>query len=406
MTQRCINLDWLEVYCIEDYQKPRDVNYFTSCGYDIKVRAYGSPQYAQMFTLYENEDEFVEIRREPYSTTDAGGIFPRGACHIRLCNRTCYERDPIGHLRMFLITHGYQFKAISRIDIALDFVDFDNPEWSPRTFVAAYMRGEVSKVNQSNVAAHGRDYWANRIWNSLKWGSNSSAITTKFYNKTLELKEAEAKAYIRTRWAEAGFPPNAEVWRIEFAASSQMQTLQSLATGATFVRNLSSYETRERLLFQWQVYSQKYFDFRKVIHNQNGTLKRKYECPKLNLFTFADSAPYKPMRNVARTHFVGRTWTVLANKIKPMLYDTSMPKEVRDAAYVMLSIILQKRAEEWCDVDAMRRADALQLEAYRQGVDVERLREDVRRRDEQDRQLMYALLKRYGIRIQDETCPF
>lgn len=406
MKKRCINLDWLELYCTEPHDEPRDVNYFTSHGYDVKPRVYGTPQYAQMFTIFENEDEFVEIRREPYSTVDVGGIFPKGACHIRLCNRTCYERDPIGHLRIFLVTHGFKFIAISRVDIALDFAEFDNPQWPCRDFVAAYMRGDVAKVNQSNVAAHGRDYWANRIWNSLKWGSNSSAVTTKLYNKTMELREAEDKDYIRTRWREAGIPPQAEVWRIEFSASSQMQTLRSKITGHTFKRDLSSYQSRERLLFQFQVYLQKYFDFRQCVRNRDGTLKRKYECPPLHLFNFADSAPYEPIRNVPKTRFVGRTYKILANKLKPLIYDVSLEREVRDAAQIIYALMMKARAQECYDLDLTREDEALQLEVLRQGISVERILEKARQMEEKERQIMYALIRKYGITIQDDTLPF
>lgn len=406
MKFRCINLDWLEVYCLEPADAPRDVAYFTAHGYDVRPRVYGTPQYASMFTLYENEDEFIEIRRAPYSTVDAGGIFPVGACHLRLCNRTCYERDPIGHLRMFLVTHGYRFNAVSRIDIALDFTQFDTDAWTPRTFVAAYMRGDVAKVNQSRVAAHGRDYWANRIWNSLKWGSNSSAITTKLYNKTMELREAEDKPYIRDRWAEVGFMPTDEVWRIEFSATSQMQTLRSLKTGHTFKRDLTSYETRARLLFQFQVYLQRYFDFRQVIRNRDGTLKRKYECPALGLFSFADSVPWEPIRNVPKSRFVGRTYKILANKLKPLIYDVSLPRETRDAASIIFSLLMQRRAEECRDVETRREQEALQLDLMHSGISIQRLMERAAAMEDNERRLMYGLIRKYGITIQDDTLPF
>lgn len=406
MAVRCINLDWLELYCLEPADEPRDASFFTRRGYIVQPRQYGTPQYREMFTIFENEDEFIEVRRDPYSTTDVGGVFPRGACHLRLTNRTCYERDPIGHLRMFLITNGYTIKALSRVDIALDFVQFDNTDWQPRTFVAAYMRGEVSKVNQSHVAAHGFDYWANRIWNSLKWGSVNSPVTTKMYNKTMELREQEDKDYIRQRWIESGFSPTDEVWRIEFSASSQMQSLKSKTTGHVFKRDLTSYSSRERLLFQFQVFMTKYFDFRLCVRNRDGSLKRKYECPRLNLFHFANDAPYTPVRNVAKSRFIGRTWKVLTNKLKPLMYDTSLAPAERDACRLIFALMMRARAAEWRQLENDTQAEALQLECYRQGLNLEEIIIRAQLLEERERELMYSLMRKFGITATDDTLPF
>lgn len=406
MKNVCINLDWLEVYCLEPVDAPRDFNYFKSRGYIVEPRAYGTPQYAQMFTLYESDDDFIEIRRDPYSLKSQGGVFLPGACHLRLCNRTCYERDPIGHLRMFLITHGYQLQNISRIDIALDFVDFDAPDVTPRDFVARYMRSEISKVCQSNVAAHGYDYWANRIWNSLKWGSPSSPVTTKLYNKTLELRQQQDKSYIRTRWLEAGFSPAAEVWRIEFSCSSQAQTLKSKVTGQTFVKSLSSYDTRDKLMFQFQVLYAKYFDFRRVITNHDGTLKRKYECPRVTLFNFVEAQPYTPVRNIAKSRFVGRTWKILSNKLHDIKFDISLPKPERDAADVLMSLMLRARAEEIAAFKDEQLSEELRLELYRQGISLERIQMEADMRNDREIRLMWALIRKHGIQVQDDTLPF
>ena len=67
--QQCINLDWLEVHCLE----PSMLNaaYFTAAGYNVKVREYGTPQYKEMFTIFEDSGyklAMFEIRRSPYST--------------------------------------------------------------------------------------------------------------------------------------------------------------------------------------------------------------------------------------------------------------------------------------------------------------------------------------------------
>lgn len=63
---KCINLDWLEVYCIEP--TAMDANYFQNLGWQVNSRVYGTPLMREMFTLLgENGKPFLEIRRNPYS---------------------------------------------------------------------------------------------------------------------------------------------------------------------------------------------------------------------------------------------------------------------------------------------------------------------------------------------------
>ena len=211
---RCVNIDWLEVFCAEQAQNAiLDANYYRLLGYDVRVRDYGTPQYRDMFTIWRNGFPFLEIRRNPYSLKANGGIFNPNDCHIRLSNRSCYDVSPINDLRKFLITFQYSLKSLSRIDICLDFNRFDYGQL-PAQFLRAYMRGKVSKINQCNISAHGKDSFAERVWNSVKWGSVSSPISTKLYCKSLELSQVHEKLYIRDAWKLSGLDVSKPVWRV------------------------------------------------------------------------------------------------------------------------------------------------------------------------------------------------
>lgn len=214
--QQCINLDWLEVHCLE----PSMLNaaYFTACNYNVKVRDYGTPQYKEMFTIFDDAEyklPMFEVRRSPYSLKTAGGIFDSNSVHIRLSNRLCYDVDPISILRQFLDKHNYKLIGISRIDIALDVTRFSN-DVDPSDFLRDYILERYYKLHLSTIAprgaeiiggnfsAHGKDRQFNRYYNSIKWGSPNSAISVKIYNKTLELFEVKDKLYIRDAWQAAG----------------------------------------------------------------------------------------------------------------------------------------------------------------------------------------------------------
>lgn len=199
---KCINLDWLEVFCIED--GCLDPNYFQNLGWNVSVREYGTPLYKQMFTLLnEHGKPFLEIRRDPYSLKENGGIFEKGSCHIRLANRTLYTYNPIQQLQQFLVKYNYQYKGVTRIDIACDQLVFDNG-MDPEKLIENYMAGSILKNRNSRINVHGCEKADGRSWNSIKWGSASSPLSTKIYDKTLELKEASDKLYIKDSWVKAG----------------------------------------------------------------------------------------------------------------------------------------------------------------------------------------------------------
>ena len=410
MKYRCINLDWLEIYALEPMTQPHDAEYFKAHGYKVKVRAYGTPQYQEMFTLYADGMELFEVRRNPYSIKEQGGIFPRNACHIRLCNRTCYEIDPVNHLRAFLLTHDYTYKAISRIDIALDFNEFDNG-MKPENFIQKYMRGKIAKINQSNVSAHGTDEWARRVFNSLKWGSPSSPVSTKLYNKTLELKQGEDKPYIRQAWETAGLDTSRDVWRVEFSLTAQMQTLKSLKSGEMFKKSIIHYDSRERLLKQFYILAAKYFDFRTLQTNRkkDGRLVyvRKYLCPKIELFHFnSDVIPYKPVRNVTKKKRPDRIYKILINKLAQIIDDDRNTRSTMKAAEEIICFLCYKMQIEVGDVLHKYEDKFMIVERVKQLQESQPAELIEWHQKDYELRVLHHLMIKYGVTAPPDDAPF
>lgn len=235
---RCVNLDWLEVYVLEDSSRfPCDADYFRRMGYFVREREYGTRQYAQAFTIEdEHGDPWIEVRRAPKSgDSDYTGYVPE-SCNLRLVNRHCYGNTPIQDFVNFMLKHGYIFQRIFRIDICYDFVKFDSGD-DPERFARRYINQVYRKINQAKIAVFGDDNWAGFAWQSLKWGNEKSMVSTKFYDKTLELKANKTeKNYIKYAWWSCGlidhpvemyklddqghktFP---HVWRVEFSLKSK-----------------------------------------------------------------------------------------------------------------------------------------------------------------------------------------
>lgn len=347
---RCINIDWLEVFCEECIDRPRNAEYYMSRNFVVKLRDYGTPQYREMFTIYVANEPFVEIRRNPYSQKGNGGIFKANACHIRLCNRTCYEQHPIELLRVFLLENKYTIKGISRVDICLDFLKFDTNR-DPQSFIKDYMSNKISKINQSNVSAHGKDTFSNRTWNSLSWGAEKSMIRTKIYNKTLEMNQVGIKTYIRQSWYQAGLITDlndydTQVWRIEFSIKSEAKEWVNIAdeshakTRHSVMKNtLSCYDDREKLMIIFRSLEYRYFHFKQVEYDENGKARRKDRCKDVRTFIYrASDKIYKAKRIVQRREPT-RTDRILINKCKLIEADLSLPQWQHIAAKHMRMIL-------------------------------------------------------------------
>lgn len=315
---RCVNIDWLEVFTHEPNDRKLDVKYFMDLGYNVKIREYGTRVYNQMFTICTPFDEpLLEIRRDPASIGQ-GGLFMGNECHIRLSNRSCYFDDAALLLYNFLETHRYYDTRISRIDICLDFVTFDKGD-KPEAFVRRYFSHKYAKINQGRITGHGEDTWSGQNWNSLSWGAKSSCVTTKLYNKTIELYDEKQgkfrKPYIREAWARCGLIDNVQnvtkenvrvdVWRVEFTIKSSVKNwipidVENKKNKYHSIPNtLKCYTDREKLLVYFASLSRHYFRFKKFVEGQ-----RKDRCPEKVLFDF---------RNTEVTYKIGKSETALGS---------------------------------------------------------------------------------------------
>lgn len=305
MKERCVNIDWLEVYVIENEAYfPMDARFFTRQGYFVRAREYGTRTYREMFEVFDERNRpFLEVRRNPFSdTSKKGGLFSPMSAHIRLTNSACYAENPVANLRDFLAKWGYDFRKIYRLDICLDFVRFDRGD-EPLKFLNRFIAGKFSKVNQARITSHGADIWAGRVWNSVTWGNPKSMVSTKLYCKTKELAEVRDKPYIRWAWFTCGLIDDpiscaarnadgklepVDVWRVEFSIKSSANRwfLIEKATGKRgnipMPHGFDMYDTKQKLLTAFASLAQHYFRFK--VYEPD---KRKDRCRDKILFDFS-----------------------------------------------------------------------------------------------------------------------
>ena len=341
---------------------PHDANYFRRVGLTVSERDYGTRVYKEMFTVNDvHGNPFVEVRRAPYST-GYGGIHAVEECHLRLVNAACYLDNAAALMQNFIDTYGYTINRISRVDICLDFERFDEGD-DPAVFLSRYLRQVYSKINQGNITAHGADRWNGQVWNSVSWGSPTSAIGTKFYNKTMELYDAATgtyrKPHIRYAWLKCGLIDDfhkvmkqgkdgwytPQIWRVEFSIRSSVKKWFAIELNGEekhyqSIRNtLDMYDCREKLLTLFASLQQHYFHFKHFQKEQ-----RKDRCPDKVLFKWKGvQLTYKVGRDdtsmiLGEGHKQQRPFDTLIRKLKEyQLHHTA--KDITDACQVIIRAI-------------------------------------------------------------------
>lgn len=324
-----------------------------------------------MFTL-EGKDgyPFIEVRREPQSEIIAPNV-----AHLRFVNRVCYFPHAASIMQEFLIDHNYEFHHIARIDICYDFEKFDYGD-DPKDFMKRYMMEKYSKINQANIHAHGSDEWAGRVWNSVSWGSPSSDIGTKFYNKTLELYDPTTKTYskpyIRQAWQVCGLVDDATtlekcsddgttyiptIWRVEFSIRSSVRKWFTIRLNGKdkkiqSIRNtLDMYDTDEKLLAMFAALSQHYFHFKHLIKryafykegHTSGYPLLKSRCPDKLLFNWKSlQMTIKPEKeSVAGTDKPDRTLLRLLSYLREYR-DTTHDMKIRNTCDILINHLTDK----------------------------------------------------------------
>lgn len=398
---RCIHVDWLEIYCLEPLDTfPLNAEYYRNKGYQVREREYGTRVYKEMFELLnQNGDPVLEVRRNPASgDSEFSGLVPE-SCHLRLPNWILYQDNPVRYLMDVVLQHGYIFKSIFRIDIALDFQYFDTGE-DPATFVRRYLKGRYRKINQCNLTAHGEDNWNQCDWNSLSWGSRKSMVSTKLYNKTKELKEGKSsKPYIRTCWMLAGLVDNplsltkrkadgtmepVDIWRLEFSIKSscdgfvviEMQKGRKVEK-KKFPHRLPMYDGDEKLWARFQDLCYHYFRFKhkeyieltdkydggvlESVHSEgNKVLRRKNRCQDKILFYFDAGHQFMKLTSAPSDRKANTKEDILERRLR-MFLAQHPTQDIEKAVHTILDAIDLEKLQAYSPEKRLREAKALQI---------------------------------------------
>lgn len=376
---RCVNIDWLEVYCEESNDEyPCNADYFTRRGYVVREREYGTRVYEEMFYILDrNGNDMIEVRRNPKSGDSSFvGLSPQST-HIRLCNWVCYQSNCVQLLRDFLVRHNYIFHRIYRIDVCYDFERFDSGD-KPERVARRIVEKTYLKMNQTKIHAIGDDNWGGYAWETLSWGSLTSMVSTKLYNKTKELAATgNKKPYILTQWMMAGLIDNPvtqvkygkdgsqykpDIWRVEFSIKSKADSwliLEDISgkrvKKKAVPHSLSLFDSQDKLWQRFQDLAYHYFRFKvktykkqkrgvagfalgQIESNHDPELQRKDRMPEKVLFHYDQDREFMHIQNVPKPSKPYHDGEVLRRRL--INYAATHPDhKIREACKVLVDSI-------------------------------------------------------------------
>lgn len=351
-----INVDWLQVFCHDGNVGSLHDSYYGTSSYEFKLLQHGTRHFRELWeVLDEDGDKYAIIQRCPHSS-----IISSDGAIIQLCNRELYKPFYASEFILFLTSHRFTYKSISRLDICFD-SNALLKGYKHSKLIKDLMTGVVFKNNQSKVAWNFNaiaNVGKPMECNSCSFGSKSSSVSTKMYNKTLEMKEQKNKPYIVESWGYNGLNLEQDVWRIEISIKSDASTTIRTDSGEIFRLNPDALAMQTMVEDVFFSYALKYFSFKR----NNGT-KNKTRMPDVEIFPKDRTITLRPVR-ITNERDSGRSDRIFLKKLHSLLSSSEdMDKQTWDAIIeVSNAFTLSRSLSAW-------REQKLGEEIYRKGFE-------------------------------------
>lgn len=212
-------------------------------------------------------------------------VISNNSCSITLSNRYCY--GSYDEFRQYLcVKLKLSDCRLSRIDVARDFVATDSIYGgNVQEFLRDFVSNRIALLRYSRFSLYGESVQAFNSLHGFTWGSRSSPVYCRLYNKSLEMCVMhESKPYIHEKWLLHGWDGKTPVWRLEFECKRPRAK-----QGARLLSNIESWEP-SNIALRWFGLYQRYAT---MIVCDN---KRKTRCTPFNLFDILPLIPpYSPI---------------------------------------------------------------------------------------------------------------
>ena len=210
-----INCDWLQIHT----KHPTD--YLTKENPYYLFKKIGQSKVFK--NIYEVRDIAMNLVIGNYCTDANECIMSASEGILKFENSQLYCNENLkAFVEKVLNRLRFRFIGITRFDIAFDFQTFAgglHPQW----FIQKYIKGEILRVTngggKNQVGFVGQQKNNKIIVETLNFGSKSSDVNFKLYNKTKEL-ENSLKPWIKKAHKVNFEDQTKDVWRLEFSMFS------------------------------------------------------------------------------------------------------------------------------------------------------------------------------------------
>lgn len=278
--KNCLSVDWLTLHVKIPRKEFSNVNLRSTelfekdrSKYKIEKEPMQTRHFRSIYKIYRNGEEMATMACEPHSH-----ILSEDSGLLKIHNKYLYQENFYDYVVSFMELLDVQFRSISRIDLALDFLKFKN-NLNPENFIKKFNSGLYLKRNKSQFNTRGRCGGARELrYETLKFGSETSDITYYLYNKTKELDDKKMKPWIVDNWRANGWDEKADVWRLEFSLKSNTDAIIDSDTG----EQIFMFKELESLNKLGAIYNHFFFKYFTFVHNDKK--KRVDRCRPLTLF--------------------------------------------------------------------------------------------------------------------------
>ena len=246
-------------------------------------------QFINKWTITDKEtgEEIAVLVANPRK----GFIFPENDGILKVTNKYLYQKDFSDFLRQLLAELHLNFCNYVRVDIALDFLQFDT--MSAPDFIKGFTERRYMKRDKCKFAAYGETWSVDRGgltggFETLKFGMETSENQYKLYNKTKEMTDKKIKPWIADNWANNGWDGVSDVWRLEFVIKN---TTKGIVIDTDTVLSMKDFDFLEYLEMIYKHYFSMLFNFVNTEHTKKGNLKKQSRCKPVVLFESWQTVP-------------------------------------------------------------------------------------------------------------------
>lgn len=241
-----VNCDWLQFWCLFSTFDPE--RWSRETNYKVVNTHRGTRVFKEVWKVTEKSAYTSSRRDEPFAVMACrphSPLIDAKMVLVKIENRPLYHANLYRRIVLMLQGFGFEYKAITRLDISCDFVRFADGS-HPMELLERYHKNKWLKTgsrsycrwNTAPYTATTAPYKlgakladSQHVTHSASWGGAKSDCHVKMYNKTREIKVESGKQYIRRWWAQNGLQTAEDVWRVEFSVSGRSRALIDNRTG-------------------------------------------------------------------------------------------------------------------------------------------------------------------------------